>query len=248
MSDSSLPIPDPVVLVPANRRAEVLFVLLHDDAASPDQLESLKKALLQAFPQAALALFYGPLASAVNRHHWFEQQGLNEYNYVGRVESALPRLVAHIQWVQKQLELDADATALCGFGQGATLALEATLAHAGLAGRVLAFSGCHARLPAVVSPHTTMHLLHGANDPVVPQDAMKAVHAHVSDLGGDATLDIASGVGHELHPALLEQAVHRLQTYVPMRRWKEAMSTLKEKSCDPDDGIDTTPPPGTTLH
>lgn len=248
MSDSSYPIPDPVVLVPANQRAQVLFVLLHDDAASPDQLDALKNALLQAFPQAALALLYGSLASAANRHHWFDQDGLNEDNYVGRVESAMPRLVAHIQWVQKQLQLTGEVTALCGFGQGATVALEAALAHAGLAGRVLAFSGCHARLPGAVSQATTLHLLHGSDDPVIPQDAMKAVHAHVSDLGGDATLDIASGVGHELHPALVQQAVHRLQTYVPLRSWKEAMGTLKDKSSDPDDGIAPTPPPGTTLH
>lgn len=248
MSNSSLPIPDPVVLVPANQRAQVLFVLLHDNAAGPDQLETLKKALLQAFPQAALALLYGPLASAVNCYHWYEQEGLNEYNYVKRVESAIPRLVAHIQWVQKQLALDADATALCGFGQGATLALEAALAHSDLAGRVLAFSGCHARLPGVAPQQTTLHLLHGANDRVVPQNAMKTVHAHLADLGGDATLDIASGVGHELHPALVEQAVHRLQTYVPARSWKQAIGTLKEKSCDPDDNSDTIPPPGTTLH
>ena len=248
MSDSRFLIPDPVVLVPAQQRAHVLFVLLHDDAAGPDQLEPLKKALLQAFPQAALALMYGPLATQADRHHWFEQSGLNEYNYVNRVESALPRLIAHVQWVQKQLDLSGEATALCGFGQGATVALEATLAQSDLAGRVLAFSGCYAQLPAFAPATTTLHLLHGADDPVVPKSVMQSVHAHLSDLGGDATLDIASGVGHELHPALVEQAIHRLQTCVPMRSWKEAVTTLKEKSCDPDDGIDTSPPPGTTLH
>ena len=236
------------MLVPAGQAANVLFVLLHDDSANPDQLETLKQALLKAFPQAAVALFYGPLASAANQFHWFEQHGLNEFNYVGRVESALPRLVAYVQWLQKHLGLSGDATALCGFGQGATVALEATLAHEDLAGRVLAFSGCYAQLPGFAPPATTLHLLHGANDLVVPHTAMKTVHAHLSDLGGDATLDIASGVGHELHPALVEQAIHRLKTCVPMRSWKEAMTTLKEKSCDPDDGIDTSAPPGTTLH
>ncbi len=248
MSVSRLLVPDPVVLVPANQPAQLLFVLLHDDASNPDQLEPLKKALLQAFPQAALALLYGPLATQEKRHHWFEQSGLNEYNYVERVESALPRLIAYVQWIQNKLDLSAQATALCGFGQGATVALEATLAQSDLAGRVLAFSGCYAQLPAVAPQDTTLHLLHGANDPIVPKSAMQTVHAHLSDLGGDATLDIASEVGHELHQVLVDQAIHRLQTCVPMRSWKEAMSTLKEKSCDPDDGIDTTPPPGTTLH
>lgn len=248
MSDQSIPIPDPVVFAPAHQRPTLLFVLLHDDAAGPDQLEGLKKALMAAFPQAALALLYGPLATAPSRHHWFNQDGLNEYNYVQRVEAALPRLIAYVQWVQKQLSLGGEATALAGFGQGATLALEAALAQPDLAGRVLAFSGCYASLPAIAPAATTLHFLHGANDPVVPKSVMQNVHAHLADLGGDATLDIASSVGHDLHTALVEQAIHRLKTCVPMRSWKEAMSTLKEKSCDPDDGIDTQAPPGTTLH
>jgi phospholipase/carboxylesterase len=41
---------------------------------------------------------------------------------------------------------------------------------------------------------------------------------------GDATLDIADEVGHELHPALLERAVFRLTHHVPPRLWREAMS------------------------
>ncbi len=248
MSDNTFPIPDPVVLAPAHQRPQLLFVLLHDDAADPDQLETLTKALIAAFPQAAVALPYGPLASAKARHHWFLQKDLNEFNYVERVEGAVPRLVAYVQWVQKQLDLNGETTAIAGFGQGATLALEATLAQPDLAGRVLAFSGCYACLPAVAPQATTLHLLHGANDPIVPQSVMQNVHAHLSDLGGDATLDIASGVGHELHTVLVEQAIHRLQTCVPMRSWKEAMTTLKAQSCDPNDGIDPDVPPGTTLH
>ena len=141
-------------------------------------------------------MLYGPLATAPLRHHWFNQDGLNEYNYVQRVEAALPRFIAYVQWVQKQLSLGGEATALAGFGQGATLALEATLAQPDLAGRVLAFSGCYASLPAVAPAATTLHFLHGANDPVVPKSVMQNVHAHLSDLGGDATLDIASSVGN----------------------------------------------------
>ena len=46
--------------------------------------------------------------------------------------------------------------------------------------------------------------------------------AELMALGADATCDIASTVGHELPPALMAQAIHRLQTCVPLRFWRQA--------------------------
>lgn len=243
---SSYSSPEPLVFAPAHQTARQLFVLLHDDDADPNQLDQLKKALMQAFPQAVLVLPYGPLRSRQDRHHWFEQQGLTEHNYPDRVERALPDLVHYIQWLQGHFDLDGESTALAGFGQGATLALEAVQAYPELAGRVLAFSGCHARLPAQAPPATTVHFLHGATDPIVPKSVMQSVHAHMADLGGDATLDIASSVGHELHEALVNQAVYRLQTCLPLRSWANALQELQSRSTDNKDL--QPPPPGTTLH
>src|SRR5690554_6667095 len=214
-SDTS--IPEPLVFAPAHQVAQQLFVLLHDDAADPTQLGQLKKALMQAFPQAVLVLPYGPLRSEPDVHHWFDQNELNEYNYLGRVERALPDLVRYIQKVQSRFELTGEATALAGFGQGATIALEASQAQPDLAGRVLAFSGCYARMPTEAPPATTLHFLHGENDAIVPRSVMQSVHNQLAGLGGDSTLDIASTVGHELHEALVRQAVQRLQTCVPLR-------------------------------
>lgn len=244
---SNIFMPDPLVFAPAHQVARQLFVLLHDDASGPRQLEVLKKALMQAFPQAVLILPFGPLRSEMEDHHWFDQKGLNEYNYVERVEGALPNLTRYIQQVQARFELTGEATALAGFGQGATIALEASLAQPGLAGRVLAFSGCYASMPAEAPVGTTVHFLHGANDSIVPQSVIQSVHAQLGDLGGDATLDIASLVGHELHEALVKQAIYRLQTCVPLRSWADAMSELQSRTAS---GNDVAPkaPPGTTLH
>jgi phospholipase/carboxylesterase len=43
--------------------------------------------------------------------------------------------------------------------------------------------------------------------------------------GGDVTLDIAEEVGHELHPALIEQALHRLTHHIPLRTWQAALGS-----------------------
>lgn len=62
-------------------------------------------------------------------------------------------------------------TALVGFWQGAIMALEAVQAEPALAGRVLAFAGRHATAPMHAPLDTTVHLLHGLDDHVMPAGA-----------------------------------------------------------------------------
>jgi len=236
----------PLIYVPAQGAPKQLFVLLHDDASSPAQLGRLAQAVKQAFPQSMVVMPYAPLRSADTAHHWYEQNDLTEENYVGRVKAALPALITLIQRLQRQYRLEGEHTALAGFGQGATLALEAVHAQPDLAGRVLAFSGCYARLPDMAPPVTTVHLLHGEEDPIVPVDFMRETHEHLAELQGDATLDIATRVSHELHDALIQQAIYRLQTCVPLRSWQAALGELRN---DPDTAGLTDPHPSSrTLH
>ena len=61
-----------------------------------------------------------------------------------------------------------------------------------------------------------------ANKTVVPVRLAQQAYAELMALGADATCDIASFVGHELHPALIAQAIYRLQTCVPLRFWRSA--------------------------
>ncbi len=114
------------------------------------------------------------------------------------------------------------------------MVLEACTQHADLAGRVLAFSGRYASLPEMAPAATTLHLFHGADDTLIPLSHARAAHACLAELRGDATLDIASTIGHELHAALIDQAVYRLQTCVPLRRWEAALGelTAKDQACD----------------
>lgn len=237
-------LPMPLIYVPAQGAPKQLFVLLHDDASSPGQLSHLAQFIKQSFPQSMVVLPFAPLQTAEDVRHWFDQHGLTEENYVQRVRAALPTLVSLIQRLQRQYRLEGEYTALAGFGQGATMALEAVHAQFDLAGRVLAFSGCYAKLPDMAPPATTLHLLHGEDDSVVPVDFMHETHKHLAELQGDATLDIASRVGHELHEALIRQGIYRLQTCVPLRSWQTALGELRN---NPDEGPDLDSP-NPTLH
>ncbi|WP_025140460.1 esterase [Achromobacter sp. DH1f] len=215
-----------------------LFILLHGVGGSPDNLLPLAEAVRAAFPAAAVLIPEGfePFDGGGTGRQWFSVRGVSEENRPERVAQAMPPLEAYVRQAQARFGLLQSDTALAGFSQGAIMALELVQAHDGMAGRVIAFSGRYAQLPKAAPQYTTLHLLHGADDPVMHVSHIQAAQARLDELHGDATIDIATHVGHELHPALIQRAIVRLQTCVPLRSWEAAL------------GLNQTPPDGATLH
>ena len=227
-----------IELLPADGPIRQLFILLHEAGDTPAAMMALAQALRAAFPQAALRIPAGsqPAGSGADGRQWYARAGVDDGNRAQHVARALPALVQYVRASQTHFGLLQTDTALAGFGQGATLALEAVSAHDGLAGRVLAFAGRYAELPQWAPLYTTIHLLHGAADSVIPADHARRAQARLATLHGDATIDVASRVGHSLHPALVDRAVVRLQTCVPLRSWEAAL------------GLNQAAPAGTILH
>ena len=215
-----------------------LFVLLHGVGGSPDNLEPLGLALRQAFPGSVVLIpeGFGNYDGGGSGRQWFSTRGVGEDNRAERVAQALPALNEYVRAAQRRFKIKAGHTALAGFSQGAIMALEAVQADETLAGRVLAFSGRYATLPDKAPQYTTIHLLHGADDNVMPVNHAMAAQHRLGQLQGDSTIDVASHVGHELHPALIKRAILRLQTCVPLRSWEAAM------------GHDQSPPSDATVH
>ncbi len=201
-----------------------LFVLLHGEGGSALDMLVLGNRLGDAFPEAAIVMPEGieSIHMGKTERHWFPVFELTDANLLGRVAKAVPPLAGFIREQQTRFGILQSDTALAGFSQGATVALALGEEHDGLVGRVLAFSGRYASQPDKAPALTTLHLLHGQQDPVVPARFAQQAYAGLMALGADATCDIASTVGHELHPALVDQAVHRLQTCVPLRFWRSA--------------------------
>jgi len=195
-----------LAFVPKEEKPNLLFVLLHGEAAGPEQLFPLADAIKKAFPLAMLIL---PPAHD---------------------ESGLDELVVFIRRVQQHYGISGERTALAGFSQGARMALEASRQNASLAGRVLAFSGLYCEAPESLPETTMVHLFHGADDQLLPLREVEAMMQHLGQIQADATIDVASTVGHELHAALIEQAIVRLQTCVPLRNWQEAYGALGNDS------------------
>lgn len=213
---------------------EQLILLLHGWGADGSHMAPLAQAIRAAFPRAAILAPDAPHRvdptpgqGAADRQ-WYATEGLTPANWPGRVDAALPALHDWVRVQQQRLRVAPAATALGGFSQGAVLSLALALRpeNDGIAGRVLAFGGCLTAAPEQAPRHTTVHLFHGADDTVIPADGSRRILRQFSDLHGDATLDIAQGVGHTLHPALVACALHRLQNHIPLRTWQAALGAV----------------------
>jgi phospholipase/carboxylesterase len=221
----------PIEWLPEQGEPQQLILLLHGWASGAQAMAPLAQALRAAFPHAAIVAPESPLAADGARagRQWYSIEGLAAQNWPQRVDSALPALHDWVHAQQRRLRVAPAATALGGFSQGAILALALALREDGLAGRVLAFGCCLTAAPVAAPRLTTVHLFHGSADGVIPADGSRQALAWLADLQGDATLDIAEGVGHELHAALIACALHRLTHHIPLRTWQAALGAAPDR-------------------
>lgn len=216
-----------IELLPETMAAKQLFILLHGVGARSSDLVPLANKFRDVFPDAAFLLPDGifPFDGGGNGRQWFSISGVTEENRASRVTGAMPTLHALVRHAQDRFNILQSDTALVGFSQGAIMAMEFSVIHDGTVGRVLAFSGRFVKLPEKAPEFTTLHLLHGEDDLVIPVKHAYAAYERLMGLKGDATLDIASSVGHEIHATLSDCAIHRLQTCIPLRSWKQALKS-----------------------
>ena len=220
----------PIEWLPAQGAPEQLIILLHGWASDAQALLPLAQALRSEFPQAAILAPDAPDAADGGRRgrQWYSIDGLeDEAVWHARVGTVIESLEPWVRAQQQRLGVGAAATALGGFSQGAILALQLALQHDGIGGRVLAFGGRLLKPPVEAPRHTTLHLFHGGADGTFAPQLARDAFDQLGALQGDATIDIADGVGHELHPALVTCALHRLRNHIPQRTWQAALGAAR---------------------
>ncbi len=215
--------------LPTHGAPDLLYLLFHGVGASAAHMAPLAQRLAQEYPQAAVLCLDAPdrfdaVAGATDGRQWFSIRGVDEGNRAGRVAAALPPFVATVRALQARFAMPWERTALAGFSQGAIMALEAAQAEPRLAGRVLAFAGRHASAPMHAPVDTTVHLFHGLADAVIPAAAAVDSAQTLVELGADVTADVLPDIGHELHPALIDQAIEQLRSFLPKKVWRQALS------------------------
>jgi phospholipase/carboxylesterase len=189
--------------LPDHGAPDLLYLLFHGAGATAEQMAPLARRLALEYPQAAVLCLDRPDTLDA---------------------AALPHVIATVRSLQRRFGIGWERTALAGFAQGSTLALEVVQTEPLLAGRVLAFAGRHGAAPAHAPADTTVHLFHGMADAVIPYRASVESAQCLMALGGDVTADVLPGIGHELHPALIDKAIDQLRTFLPKKVWRQAMS------------------------
>lgn len=208
-------------------KAAQLILLFHGADSDAQAMRPMGERLAIEFPKAMVVavavMTTNPSSGMSEGFQWFSEVGLTEENQVSRVAEAMPAFEACVAHWQQQAGVDASATALIGFAQGATMALESTKRAAALASRVFAISGRFATLPDTAAEAITIHFLHGKADTVMGyRHAVEAAH-RLRDLGADITAEVLPFIGHEIHPDFVDLVVVKLSTHLHQRLWAEAL-------------------------
>lgn len=219
-----------IVQQPAS--AAQLILLFHGTHTTARAMLPCAQPLAQAFPQALVACIEAPYAiDGTAARSWMPADpalGPAPDALARLVHEALPSFLQVVVHWQTQAGVGPEATALVGFGQGATLVLESTQSDSPPASRVVAIAGQFATLPDTDRYRGTVHFLHGKSDTVVPYQHTIAAAHRVRDLGGDLTAQVIPFVGHELHADFIEACVDKLITHVSRHLWEYALASPQE--------------------
>lgn len=208
--------------------APQLILLFHGVGASPEAMLPLARRMAAEWPDAFVVCVQAPRPSDLGRGwQWFSIQGIDEDTRAARVAQAMPAFLASIEHWQRESGAPPDVTALVGFSQGAIMALEATAQPQLIAGRVVALAGRYVHAPHLPPARTTLHFVHGKQDPVIPYGFTVSAAETLVAAGADLTADVLPFVGHEIGERVEAMVIERLRTHLPAHRWQEAMQAAR---------------------
>jgi phospholipase/carboxylesterase len=192
--------------------AEQLILLFHGVGANAQNMAPLGQRLANEFPNAFVVSVDSPQASDLGPgRQWFSVRGVTEENRTARVEAAMPGFQATVRHWQGVAKVGVEGTTLVGFSQGAIMALESTQQSQILAGRVIAIAGRFAQPPRSAPPETTLHLIHGEQDPVIPPASSIDAARRLEGLGAEVTTDLIPMLGHAIDSRVLERIIERMR-------------------------------------
>lgn len=192
-------------------RAKQLMVLLHGYGADGADLIGLGQEWRELWPDMAFIAPNAPEPCALNPggYQWFPLDVARIDNRVRGAAAARPVLINFLIDLWGQTGLTARDTVICGFSQGAMMALHigTSLDSAPIA--VVSFSG------ALIPPEgfaegryakPPIALIHGELDQVVDPDLSRESAQVLADAGYQARLFISPGIGHGIAPDGLDFA------------------------------------------
>lgn len=213
----------PRVAPPAGAKAGYLLVLLHGVGADGNDLIALAPYYRAALPDALVVAPNAPepFDMAPFGYQWFSIRDLEAAPRADGVRRAAPVLDAFIDAELGRLGLGDDKLILCGFSQGAMMALHVGLRRKAPLAALISHSGMligPERLAAEIRSRPPVLLTHGAEDDVVPPAALPAAEAGLKAAGVPVRSLLVPGLGHGIDETTLRAAVRFLADVVAAKR------------------------------
>ncbi len=190
----------------ASGHAKQLVVFLHGYGADGNDLIDIGRMWQSLLPDAAFVSPHAPepCAEAPVGRQWFglTRRDPNE-RWLG-VQSAAPVLNRFIDAELARLSLAPSRLAIVGFSQGTMMALHVGLRRATAPAAVVGYSGLLAApntadvaaMAGEVRSRPPVLLVHGADDPVIPMQALAMSAAGLKALGVNVETHLSPGLGH----------------------------------------------------
>lgn len=229
---------DSIVIQQPALQAQQLMVLHHGEGGSARHMEPLGQRLAAHFPHAFIVSVQAPYrhdaaapqpADAEVPGQWYPTQDIDDDQHATRVAQAVPAFVHNVRYWQTQSGVGHGATALFGFAQGATMALEAAQVAPALAARIIVLSGRYAQLPLSAPEKTTLHFIHGKVDPVIHYRHCVAAAERLVALGGDLTADVIPFLAHAVTDEVMDLVLERLTGHIPKHQWEEVQKAAAQQ-------------------
>lgn len=196
--------------------ARHLVVLLHGVGSDGNDLIGLAPHLAPALPDAAFVSPDAPFPydMAPVGHQWFSLADRTPAMLEAGIAATAPILDAFVDEQLAALGLAGDRLALVGFSQGAMMALYVGARRPVAPAALVAYSGALLAPGGLVAAPSRppVLLVHGAEDPVVPVQAMEAADAALSAAGFPVQALRRPGLAHGIDEAGLVEGARFLRS------------------------------------
>ena len=195
-----------------------LVILLHGYGADGNDLIGLGKAWASYLPDAAFISPHAPEAlpgQFLGGRQWFNLEMRSEREWEEGVRKAQPGLTAFIVEEARKAQLPLGSVALVGFSQGTMMALQVGLRLPKAPAAIVGFSGHLAgttQLAAEIKVKPPVLLIHGADDEVIPCQAIHLARNALAAVGVAVQWQIRPGLGHGIDLEGLQAAGLFLRT------------------------------------
>jgi phospholipase/carboxylesterase len=204
-------------------RAKQLVVLLHGFGADGNDLIELAQHWRPLLPDAAFVApnAHQPCAGAPMGRQWFPlsaARGVDDARSADDrwkgAESAKPVIDAFLDEELAKYGLDESRLGLCGFSQGAMMALHVGLRRPRAPAAIVGFSGLligperlgEARARDAKGAPPPILLVHGDQDPMIPVDAMFIAANDLAEANFPTQWHLSMGVGHGIDGGALKHS------------------------------------------